>query len=132
MPGESARLRHERRVARCKHTQLRALSDMALDLEMVQSNPYEQLDHQSPSRANLNAHTLPTYSKSRGVAVYVLSCLFLWMFVAPLIAPTDVPPDSAPPVPMYLVAIQLIVGYGIPCLVVYLDYRHRRRHNESK
>ena len=99
---------------------------------MVQSHPNEQLDHQSPSRISLKAHPLPTYSKSRGAAIYVVSCLFLWMFVAPFIAPTDVPPDGAPPVPMYLVMIQLIVGYGIPCLLVYLDYRQSRRQRESK
>ena len=52
-----------------------------------------------------------TYSKSRGVAVYLISCSFLWFLVAPLIAPTGVPPPGAPDVPLHLIAIQMIICY---------------------
>ncbi len=63
------------------------------------------------------------YPKSRGVAIYVVSCLFLWFFIAPIIAPTDVAPVGAPPVPAYLIAIQFIICYGVPLLFVYVDSR---------
>lgn len=65
------------------------------------------------------------YSKVRGVSLYFVSLFLLWFFVAPMIAPTDVPPEGAPPIPLYLVVIQVVVCHGVPFLFVYVDFREQ-------
>lgn len=91
---------------------------------MDPSNPYETPpDSACPSRDHPQSEANMSYSYIRGVAVYVASCLFLWLFVAPFIAPTDVAPEGAPPVPSYLIAIQVTVCYGVPGLLTFLDSR---------
>lgn len=91
---------------------------------MSHSNSY------SPSKQQEVPHTteLP-YPYERGVTIYIGLCLFLWFFVAPLIAPTDVPPEGMPSIPPYLLALQFLVGYGVPAIVVQADWR---RHHRSQ
>jgi len=55
-------------------------------------NPYESPQNQCiPSPADVNAKPRPSYPVLRGVGIYVFFCFYLWTFVNPLIAPTDVP-----------------------------------------
>ena len=90
---------------------------------MTSPNPYTSPDEAGfPSGRARNRKSVG-FSIVRGAAIYVPSCLFLGSIVAPLIAPTDSPPDGAPAVPAYLVAVQVLVCYGVPCLLVYLDHR---------
>ena len=88
-------------------------------------NPYET----PSSRPDLNVTPRDTqpYSFAQGGTIYLVSCFLLWFFVAPFIAPTDVAPEGAPPIPTYLIAIQVILCYGGPALLVYCDWRRHCR-----
>ncbi|MBT5020387.1 hypothetical protein OAF74_01760 [bacterium] len=66
------------------------------------------------------------YSKFRGFVIYIVSCFLFWGCLASMIAPTDVAPPGAPPVSVYLIVIQVILCYGLPCLFVYWDFRTHR------
>ena len=91
---------------------------------MSEPNPYEPPRNMpSPTSLSLQKGTGPRYSSVRGFLLYWALCFFLWFFVAPLIAPTDPPLEGLPPVPTYLIAAQMIICYGLPLLLVWLDYR---------
>ena len=89
---------------------------------MAKLNPYEPPSKQADSDSDYSVH----YSFFRGIAVFFASSFFLWFFVVPLFAPTDVANEGAPPIPPRLVALQLLVGYGVPALLVYVDWRQQK------
>lgn len=62
----------------------------------------------------------------RAIGIYLIFLFVTWGCVAPMIAPTDVAPPGAPPIPWYLITTQVIVGYGLPAVIAYLDYSCRR------
>ena len=97
---------------------------------MLQPNPYEPPSKQIDSSRTTDTNCSLPYSYARGIATFFVSSLFLWFFVVPLIAPTDVAPEGAPPIPPHLVALQLLVGYGVPALLVYSDWRRYKSANK--
>lgn len=88
-------------------------------------NTYEPPSELASSSSE-HRNSIAPYSYINGIVIYVFSCLLLWGLVAPLIAPTDVAPKGAPAVPGYLVGIQIVLCYGGPGLLVYLNWRWHR------
>ena len=88
-------------------------------------DPYETPTSQP--NPNVTPSDIQPYFFAQGVMIYVVSCSLLWLLVAPLIAPTDFALEGAPAVPTYLIAIQVVLCYGGPGLLVYWDWLRQCR-----
>ena len=100
------------------------MDTICIGFEMAneESNPYEP-PHEFSHSLSEHRRSYAAYSYTHGFVLYLFSSLFLWGLVAPLIAPTDVAPNGAPAAPWHLVAVQILLCYGGPGLLVYLNWR---------
>lgn len=93
---------------------MRSLQDELDDASRHEKEP-EQLH--SPSEAK-------SWPLGRAIGIYLIFLFVTWGCIVPMIAPTDVAPPGAPPIPWYLITAQMNIGYGLPVVIAYLDYRN--------